>query len=250
MVARHERVSRAVETYIRAAREPDASSRAQGLAECFAHDGRLVVHGGQTLVGLDSVLRMFDRFAANPNVAGVRVLAQEVRETTFYFRYVTDFADGTSQESFDVGVLDDAGRISLLIVYPTHVANASIVGTSSPSVRRGDLHWLTLAHPDSTAPGQPHPYVVVQDDLCNDSRIATVVVCGLTTDLRRATEPGNVRLEPSEGGLPQPSVVVVSLIASVEKARLGARIGALSEARVEQILDGLRFQQRSSAREP
>jgi mRNA interferase MazF len=31
----------------------------------------------------------------------------------------------------------------------------------------------------------------------------------------------------------------------VEKARLGEKIGSLSEARVEQILDGLRFQQRS-----
>ena len=40
-------------------------------------------------------------------------------------------------------------------------------------------------------------------------------------------------------------MVVVSQISSVDKARLGARIGALSEARVEQILAGLRFQQAS-----
>ena len=39
--------------------------------------------------------------------------------------------------------------------------------------------------------------------------------------------------------------MVVSQVSSVEKARLGEKIGSLSEVRVEQILDGLRFQQRS-----
>jgi mRNA interferase MazF len=37
--------------------------------------------------------------------------------------------------------------------------------------------------------------------------------------------------------------VVVSQISSVEKASLRERIGTLSNARVEQILAGLRFQQ-------
>jgi mRNA interferase MazF len=40
-------------------------------------------------------------------------------------------------------------------------------------------------------------------------------------------------------------VVVVSQICSVAKGHLGGRIGSLSPARVEQILAGLRFQQRS-----
>lgn len=90
-----------------------------------------------------------------------------------------------------------------------------------------------------------HPHVVVQDDVFNRSRIATVVVCALTSNLRRASEPGNVLLEVGEGNLPRQSVVVVSQISSVEKTRLGERIGTLSDARVEQILAGLRFQQAS-----
>jgi hypothetical protein len=69
-------------------------------------------------------------------------------------------------------------------------------------------------------------------------RITTVVVCALTSNLHVANEPGNVLLEEGEGNLPRQSVVVVSQISSVEKARLGSRIGSLTEARVEQILDG------------
>lgn len=92
-------------------------------------------------------------------------------------------------------------------------------------------------------PSYSHPHVVVQDDVFNHSRISTVVVCALTTNLHRANEPGNVLLEVGEGNLPKQSVVVVSQISSVEKARLGERIGSLSDARVDQILAGLRFQQ-------
>jgi mRNA interferase MazF len=86
---------------------------------------------------------------------------------------------------------------------------------------------------------------VVQDDVFNQSRITAVVVCALTSNLSRANEPGNVLLEIEEGNLPKQSVVVVSQISSVNKTHLGQRIGALSDARVEQVLAGLRFQQAS-----
>jgi mRNA interferase MazF len=104
-------------------------------------------------------------------------------------------------------------------------------------VRRGELYWIAL--PDR------HPHVVVQDDVFNASRIPTTIVCALTTNLHRRTEPGNVLLDVGEGNLPKQSVVVVSQISSVEKSALGPRIGALTEARVDEILAGLRFQQRS-----
>jgi mRNA interferase MazF len=92
--------------------------------------------------------------------------------------------------------------------------------------------------------------VVVQEDVFNHSRITTVVVCALTTNLHRATEPGNVLLDPGEANLPKQSVVIVSQIVSVEKARLGERIGTLAEGRIDQILAGLLFQQASFFRRP
>ncbi len=112
-------------------------------------------------------------------------------------------------------------------------------------INRGDLFWIDADDPQ----GPAHPHVVVQDDVFNQSRITTVVVCVLTSNLHRANEPGNVLLEPGEGDLPRQSVVVVSQISSVDKARLGERIGSLSDARVEQILAGLRFQQVSFFRQ-
>jgi mRNA interferase MazF len=114
-----------------------------------------------------------------------------------------------------------------------------------PPIRRGDVYWIAPDASRGPASASAHPHVVVQDDVFNASRITTVVVCALTTNLHKASEPGNVLLDLGEGNLPQQSVVVVSQIASVEKTALGDRIGAVSSARVDQIVAGLRFQQAS-----
>jgi mRNA interferase MazF len=110
-------------------------------------------------------------------------------------------------------------------------------------INRGDLFWIDPDESLGSVPGYRHPHVVVQDDVFNHSRIRSVIVCALTSNLQRAHEPGNVLLDAGEGDLPKQSVVVVSQVSVVDKARLGTRIGALSEARVEQILAGMRFQQ-------
>ncbi len=115
--------------------------------------------------------------------------------------------------------------------------------TRPARINRGDVFWVAPDDSRGPVPSYSHPHVVVQDDVFNHSRITTVVVCALTSNLHRANEPGNVLLEVGEGNLPRQSVVVVSQISSVDKARLGERIGSLSDARVEQILAGLRFQQ-------
>lgn len=113
------------------------------------------------------------------------------------------------------------------------------------TINRGDVFWIAPDDSRGPAPRYSHPYVVVQDDVFNHSRISTVVVCALTTNLAEAKRPGNVLLGPGEGALPKQSVVVVSQIDSVDKTRLGERIGALSDARVEQVIEGLRFLERS-----
>lgn len=110
-------------------------------------------------------------------------------------------------------------------------------------ISRGDVFWIEPAEGQGPVLHHAHPHVVVQDDVFNHSRITTVVVCALTSNLHRASEPGNVRLDEGEANLPRPSVVGVSQIASVDKVRLGAKIGSLSADRVDQIVSGLRFQQ-------
>lgn len=111
--------------------------------------------------------------------------------------------------------------------------------------RLGDVFWVESGRLNPSVPGQPHPQVVVQPDVLNRSRISTVVVCGLSSQLGKGSEPGNVTLEDGEAGLTKRSVVIVSQVSTVEKSDLGAYLGTLSEQRVQQVLDGLAFQQRA-----
>lgn len=91
----------------------------------------------------------------------------------------------------------------------------------------------------------PHPYVVIQDNVFNHSRIHTVIVCALTSNIKRANWPGNVLLEVGEANLPRQSVAEISKVSSVDKKQLGDYIGSLTSQRVDQILAGMRLQQSS-----
>lgn len=117
-------------------------------------------------------------------------------------------------------------------------------------VRQGEIYWAQSDDARDFAPdftsGVAHPYVVIQEDLLNHSRIATVVACALTSNVRRASEtPGNILLEAGEANLPKQSVVEVSKVTTLAKAQLGEYVGTLSAQRVGQILAGMRFLQMS-----
>jgi mRNA interferase MazF len=108
-------------------------------------------------------------------------------------------------------------------------------------INQGDIFWIDVEEPTGSEPGYRHPHVVVQNNVFNRSRINTVAVCALTSNLKRAAAPGNVLLEPGETDLPKQSVVNVSQIFTVDKTQLGEKIGTLSAQRVRQILDGLQL---------
>jgi mRNA interferase MazF len=81
--------------------------------------------------------------------------------------------------------------------------------------------------------------VVVQGDLLNRSRIATVVCVPLTSNTVWADAPGNVLLRARATGLPKDSVANVSQIVTLDRSLLSKRVGRLSGARLDLILRGI-----------
>ena len=108
-------------------------------------------------------------------------------------------------------------------------------------INQGDIYWVGLGEPAASEPGYRHPHVVVQNNIFNRSQIKTVVVCALTSNLKRAQAPGNVLLEFGEGNLPKQSVVNVSQIYTVDKSQLDEYIGTLSSVRVREIINGIKL---------
>ena len=106
-------------------------------------------------------------------------------------------------------------------------------------VSRGDVFWASLPDPTGSGPGFRRPVAVVQGDAFNASRLATVVVVPLTSNLRWASAPGNVLLAATRTGLPRDSVANVSQIVAIDRALLTERVGHLSGNDLELVLAGI-----------
>lgn len=107
-------------------------------------------------------------------------------------------------------------------------------------MKRGEIWWADLGEPVGSGPGYRQPAVVVSTDTFNDSRISTVIIVIITSNLRLAVAPGNVQVAARETGLREASVVNVSQVLTVDKRVLVERIGHLRADRLAEVEGGLR----------
>lgn len=107
------------------------------------------------------------------------------------------------------------------------------------NIRQGDIFWVDLGAPRGSEPGYRHPHVVIQNNIFNQSKINTVVVCALTSNLKRARAPGNVFLRKGEGNIKKDSVVNITQMVTANKSDLVEKIGTLSSSRIREIVEGI-----------
>ena len=108
-------------------------------------------------------------------------------------------------------------------------------------MQTGEVWWADLPDPAGSAPGYRRPVVVVQSDEFNRSRIQTVVVAAITSNLRLSAAPGNVAIGRRGTGLPRESVVNVSQLLTLDRRILMDRAGRLPPAKLREVQDGLRL---------
>ena len=108
-------------------------------------------------------------------------------------------------------------------------------------IKQGDIFWIDFGNPKGSTPGYRHPCVVIQNNVFNESMIASVVVCALTSNLKRVKAPGNVLVKKGEGNLTKDSVVNISQIATVDKTDLVEKIGSLSTLKIAAIIEGVKL---------
>lgn len=106
-------------------------------------------------------------------------------------------------------------------------------------IAQGDIWWADLADPVGSAPGYRRPVLVVQSNAFNRSRIATVVCVPLTSNLKWADAPGNVKLSARDTGLDRASVANVSLIVALDKAQLTERVARVPQRKLDLVLGGI-----------
>lgn len=106
---------------------------------------------------------------------------------------------------------------------------------------RGEIWWADLPACAGSGPGFRRPVLVVQSPPFNASRIQTVVVLALSSNLRLQEAPGNVLIPSRVSCLPKDSVANVSQILTLDKAFLTDCVGTVPTRLMHQIDEGLRL---------
>ncbi len=108
-------------------------------------------------------------------------------------------------------------------------------------VSRGQIWRAELPDPVASEPGFKRPVIIIQADAFNKSRIDTVVVVAITSNLRLVEAPGNVRLSKGKSGLNKESVANVSQIITLDKAFLTEEVSKLDRLTMQQIDEGIQL---------
>jgi mRNA interferase MazF len=109
------------------------------------------------------------------------------------------------------------------------------------TLQRGQIWWVDFGEPAGSEPGFRHPALVLQRNQVNDSRISTVVVGVLTSNIALAVAPGNVLLPKRATGLSKDTVFNASQIITVDRSDLEKLVTTVSPKLMQTVDDGLRW---------
>ena len=106
-------------------------------------------------------------------------------------------------------------------------------------MKRGEVWWADLAVPRGSEPGKRRPVVIVQADPLTRSKLQTVMVVPITTNLKRGTAPGNVLLSRAHSRLPVESVALACAVMTIDKVFLTEQVATLPAATLARVDAGL-----------
>jgi len=108
-------------------------------------------------------------------------------------------------------------------------------------MKRGEVWWAELPDPTASEPGFRRPVLILQSNLFNRSRIKTVLVAAITSNMKLAAAPGNVSLSKRSANLGRESVVNISQIVTLDKSFLRERVGKLQDPKLREVEEGVRL---------
>ncbi len=106
---------------------------------------------------------------------------------------------------------------------------------------RGEIWWADFGIPFGSEPGFRRPVLIIQNDSFTESKINTVIVVPLTTNIVLADAPANVLLLKKDSELNKDSVIVVSQMTVLDKARLIEKEAKISKKIIEEVESGIRL---------
>jgi mRNA interferase MazF len=108
-------------------------------------------------------------------------------------------------------------------------------------IRNGSIYWIDFSPGKGSEPAGRRPGLVVQNNALNDSKLNTVIVLAITSNLKYGELPGNVLLKKGEAHMPKACVINVTQIKSVDKSSIKEKIGTLSNEKFTEVIEGMKL---------
>ncbi len=105
-------------------------------------------------------------------------------------------------------------------------------------MKRGDIYRADLDPVLGSEQGGVRPVLIVQNDLGNQTS-PTVIVVPLTSRRKKLKQKTHVTVDPPEGGLRCPSLILCEQVRTIEKSRLQRFLGTLSPERLRSVDEAL-----------
>ena len=108
-------------------------------------------------------------------------------------------------------------------------------------MKKGEIWWASLEEPRGSGPGFRRPVVIISSNEFNKSKIQTVIVAAITSNIRLAEAPGNFKLTKKGSGLNCESVVNITQLLTLDKSFLNEKSGKLSVKQNQLLNYGLQL---------
>ncbi len=106
--------------------------------------------------------------------------------------------------------------------------------------KRGEIYLVKLDSTQGSKIRKTRPAVIVQNDVANASSPITIVAA-ISSKSGQIVYPTEVPIQPSESGLPNPSIVMCNQIRSIDHKRILKRLGRVRPERMNEVDIALRI---------
>lgn len=107
-------------------------------------------------------------------------------------------------------------------------------------IRKGDIYYADLSPVVGSEQGGVRPVLVVQNDIGNRYS-PTIIIAAITSQINKGKLPTHVEIKGDDYGLSKDSVLLLEQIRTIDKKRLGEKIGHVEEDIIEKVDDALRI---------
>ena len=109
-------------------------------------------------------------------------------------------------------------------------------------MKRGEVYWTDLAPRSGSEQRGRRPVIVLSNDVFNRAPIwkSTIVVPLSTSPSQAARGPSVVNIPAGAGGLSRASMAVCHQVTTLDRGKLGRRIGTLAPGLLREVEEALK----------